>query len=122
MFGMVKKLPPGKVASIIVSSGDCLEPGALVLGRAASAKDGKFFIETFPRWGSDITLCAAIEPEPGKPATVYARATGPFHAEGEGEVMFRDIEITLASGPARSFSNIITSAFPGQPAPHSHSH
>lgn len=103
MGGMVKGIPTGKFANIIVSDQDCLAPGARLLGRSGVTREGKFFYEVYTKWGSDLTVCIAVESEPGKPSTVYGKAPRALHAEAAGEVEFKDLEITIAPGPAHVF-------------------
>jgi hypothetical protein len=103
VFGVVKGAPKGKQVSLILSDQDCMADGARVVGRSGVSPEGKFFYEVFVKWGSDLTICAAVEPAPGKPSTLYGKAKGPFHAEATGEVMFSGIEIELTKGAPHAF-------------------
>ena len=60
-------------------------------------------IEVWPKWGSDVTICAAVDPQGGKPAEIYAKAKGTFHAEAVGEVTFNQVKIELAPAKAHKF-------------------
>jgi hypothetical protein len=103
MSGSVKGVPAGKFANLIISDEDCLSPTARIIGRSGVSAEGKFFYEVYVRWGTDLTICSAVEPVAGKPTTLYGKAAGPFHAEASGEVEFKKVEIVLAPGPAHSF-------------------
>ncbi len=109
MSGNVKGIPGGKTASVLISYGDCLDPKAPLLGRSATAAGGRFFLEVFTKWGADVTMCAAIEASPGQPSTLYAKA-GPFHAEAEGEVEFKNVEPMLKEGPPIAFPTRLATA------------
>jgi hypothetical protein len=113
VFGTLKLPPKVKAPGdlfVYVADNDCLAPDAHILGRTGSGPEGRMFIEVFTKWGADITICGALE-EPGKPARYYGKAEGKFHAEGEGEVMFRDVVVNLKAGPPRKFPQ------PGAPVP-----
>ena len=88
---------------VYVSQGDCLASGAEILGHIPASPSGSFVIEVFPKWGSDLTICAGAVPDgKGAAATYYGKAvskTGKFHAEAEGEVTFNDVKIPLVKGP-----------------------
>ncbi|MDW8283754.1 MAG: hypothetical protein RMK29_18785 [Myxococcales bacterium] len=101
-----RTVPKGTQATIVVAQGDCLAPDARVLGRARSAQDGRFFIEVFSDWGADLSVCAAVEPVEGQPVRVYGKAAGTFHAEAEGEVIFRDVRVELKPGPPHAFPKV----------------
>src|SRR5439155_22560543 len=85
-----------------VALGDCLAPSAKMLGFGGSCR-GRFFVEVFAPWGSDLTLCAASEPSPGAPSTLYGKAKIAMHAEHTGEVEFKDVVVELASAPPHPF-------------------
>jgi hypothetical protein len=102
MSGLVKEIPKGKFANLIISDEDCLSPTARIVGRSGVSVEGKFFYEVYVKWGTDLTICSAVEPGVGKPSTLYGKAKGPFHAEASGEVEFKNVEIVLAPGPAHA--------------------
>lgn len=108
-FGQVQpvdgKLPPPVV---FASYTDCLAPTAVNIGQTSAQADGKFFLEVFVKWGSDLTLCA-FQPQAGgadKPTKLYGKAAGPFHAEKTGEVEFKGVTIEMKSGTNRPFPKV----------------
>jgi hypothetical protein len=69
-----KALPEKVRVVVLVADNDCLASDAHVIGRALpSATTGKFSLEVFSRWGSDLTVCAAVEGKPGAPVSVYGK-------------------------------------------------
>ncbi|MCS6914984.1 MAG: hypothetical protein NZ890_17360 [Myxococcota bacterium] len=101
IFGQIRVPPSIKARGhlvVHVSNEDCTKPGAVMLG-SAPAVDGHIAIEVFPRWGSDITICGALEEAPDRPVRFYGKAAGRFHAEAPGEVIFRDVVVELKKGP-----------------------
>ena len=96
------RTPPGTPnAETFVAIGDCLGGGKMV-GHGGTT-DGRFFVEVFVPWGSDLTLCAASRPGPGQPSTLYGKAKIPMHAEKTGEVEFKNVVVEVAKGPPKSF-------------------
>lgn len=108
-FGQVKPVDPKLPPPVVFASyTDCLAPTTRNIGQTSTQPDGKFFLEVFVKWGSDLTLCA-FQPAAGgeeKPTKLYGKAAGPFHAEKEGEVEFKDVQIELKSGTARTFPRV----------------
>lgn len=108
LYGKVT-LPPGTKAkghlAVHFSNGDCMK-GDPILSSSAVSDAGTFGAEIFPKWGTDLTICAVLEETPGKPVRYYAKATGTYHAEAMGEVMYRDIAIELKEGPPRKFPTV----------------
>jgi len=105
-FGSVKynkPLPPGQKFWVYAVQGDCLAKNPHVLGATPVNPEGRFGHEVFSAWGVDLSFCAGLAESAYKPLTVYGKATGKYHAEAEGEVVFRDIEITAKPGPIRTF-------------------
>lgn len=105
-----KKAPPPLT---FVAIGDCLAPSPQIVGFGGSTF-GRFFVEVFVPWGSDLTICAASESKPGGPSTLYGKAALVMHAEKGGEVEFHDVKIDVAPGPPRTFEHY--SGPPRQPA------
>ncbi|MGZ3416986.1 MAG: hypothetical protein ACXWUG_06290 [Polyangiales bacterium] len=106
IFGKVKlpkDLPPKSRVVVYVAQNECLADDASILGHIPTAESGQFVIEVWPKWGTDITICAAVDPGEGKPTTKYGKAKGPFHAEALGEVTFNNLEIELATGKPHTF-------------------
>jgi len=99
---------PATAPLTFVALGDCLSPDARLLGQAGSTR-GRFFIEVFAPWGSDLTLCAASESTPGAPSTLYGKAPGILHAAATGEVEFKDLVVELTPGPPHRFSHQVAS-------------
>lgn len=99
-----KPLPAGQRFYIFIAQGDCLAKDAHILAATpVNNETSRFFYEVFPKWGSDLSLCAAAVTAPDQPATLYGKATGKYHAEATGEVTFEQIVITPKPGPARTF-------------------
>ena len=102
-----KDAPKGKIV-VYVAQDDCLSDKAQTLGHIPAQASGGFVIEVFPKWGTDVTICAALENADGT-SEYYAKAVnkengGKFHAEADGEVTFNDIKITLKKGVPRKFA------------------
>lgn len=113
VFGRVD-IPKGTPGSgfVFVAQDDCLSPTANMLGHAPVKPDGGFFIEIFPKWGTDITICAAFE-KPDGTTELYGKAVnkdngGKFHAESKGEVEFEGVTVALKKGPSRKFARAAT--------------
>lgn len=100
---MPKNLPKGAEVVVFVAQNDCLADDAQILGHSEVGSDGNLVIEVFPKWGTDVTICAAVVPGEGKPSVSYGKAKGKFHAEAEGEVTFNDVTIDLAPGKPHVF-------------------
>ncbi len=92
-----------------VAIGDCLDPAAKVLGRDfVNKQDGKWFIEVFPPCGTDLTVCASLEPAtamPNAPGETrrYGKLDRLLHAQGVGEIEFKELAVPLSDGPPRTF-------------------
>jgi|GEM_PF-2217023 len=104
-FGQVKPVEAGKTPPVVFASlsPDCLAPAPMNIGQSSTQPDGKFFLEVFVKWGSDITLCAYQPTGEDKPAKLYGKAAGPFHAEKEGEIEFKNVTIEMKAGAPRPF-------------------
>lgn len=103
-FGQVKPVENTKLTPVVFASyDDCLSPAPRNIGQSSTQPDGKFFLEVFVKWGSDLTLCAYQPTAGDKPTKLYGKAAGPFHAEKEGEVEFKNVTIDLKAGTARPF-------------------
>jgi hypothetical protein len=73
----------------------------------AATATGSFAIEVFPKWGTDVTICGALE-DASANALWYGKAKsaepgGVFHAEHTGEVTFNNVVISLVKGPSHKF-------------------
>jgi hypothetical protein len=125
IFGKVnlpQGLKKGQQVIVYVAQDDCLSDNAQILGHVnAGAGDGAIVIEVFPKWGTDITICAGVDEGEGKPTTRYGKAKGTFHAEAEGEVTFADVKIDITQGKPHVFpkdaSDVKPSKMPSGAAP-----
>lgn len=107
----IDKLPPKHRFWIFVAQGkaDCLDPAAYIIGRTVVSQTGEFSFEVFSDWGQDITFCAAALPGldkaegMDKPSKLYGKATGSYHAEATGEIVWKSIDIAVKPGPAHVF-------------------
>lgn len=82
-----------------ISEGDCLAPGAQ-MAASLPAPNGIFAAEFFPRLGSDLTLCGALEEAPGRPVRYYGKAAGKYHVDPTAdEVEWKGVSIELKQGP-----------------------
>jgi hypothetical protein len=81
------------VAAMIVAVGDCLAPGAKVLG-TATARDGRWAVEVFAPWGSDLSVCATGQ------NGARAKAKKRIHAEAAGEIIVGGVDVVLPGGDA----------------------
>lgn len=97
--------------------GDCLGKNPHVLGVTPVNPEGGFGFEVYSSWGADLSFCAGLASAADQPVTIYGKAPGKFHAEAEGEVVFRGIEITPKPGASRTFP-AAKPAFEGAPAGH----
>lgn len=117
IFGKVvfpQGLPKGKKAKVYVAQDDCLSDNAQILGHTDAGIDGSIVIEVFPKWGTDITICAGLDEGEGKPTTLYGKAKGKFHAEAEGEVTFADVKVELQKGKPHVFPKDATDVKPSK--------
>ena len=105
------KLPPKHRFWIFVAQGkaDCLDPAAHIIGRTVTSATGEFSFEVFSDWAQDITFCAAALPGQeqaegmDKPSTLYGKASGSYHAEAMGEIVWKQIDVVVKPGPAHVF-------------------
>lgn len=114
IFGKVNNMPKGKKVVVYVAQDDCLSDKAQILGHADVGTDGGIVIEVFPKWGTDVTICAGVDEGEGKPTTMYGKAKGTFHAEEEGEVTFADVKIDLEKGKPHVFPKDATDVKPSK--------
>ena len=94
IFGSIAGKPESGKLVIYVAIGDCLADDANMLERVPGGEI--YMIEVFAPPGSDLTVCAAVDPDHGRPPQLYGKWKQSLRAEGEGEVMFHDINIKLA--------------------------
>lgn len=97
------RLPPGARGQVrvYITAGECFAAGAVALSEQRPSTD-TFADEVFVKQGTGLWLCAALvdrRAEQAGRATIYGVAPGvPFLGKGIGEVVFNDVEITLAKG------------------------
>lgn len=106
VFGTVnlpKDLKKDEKVVVYVAQDDCLSDNPQILGHVNAGSDGAIVIEVFPRWGTDVTICAGVDEGEGKPTTRYGKAKGTFHAEADGEITFADVKIDLEKGKPHVF-------------------
>lgn len=114
IFGKVNNMPKGKKVIVYVAQDDCLSDNAQILGHVDAGAEGSIVIEVFPKWGTDVTICAGVDEGEGKPTTMYGKAKGTFHAEEEGEVTFADVKIDLQKGKPHVFPKDATNVKPSK--------
>ncbi len=95
---------PNESRYIYVATGDCLNPTGIMRGRELVPESGSFFIEVFPPCGSDLTVCATIEANGPdmhlpKPTSRYGKLDRVLHADGAGEIEFKDLHLQVGSAP-----------------------
>jgi hypothetical protein len=106
-----KALPEKSRVVVLVADNDCLAPDAHIIGRSLPApRSGRFSIEVFSRWGSDLTICAAVEGKAGKPVSVYGKWNKSIHAEKAGEIVVSDVTIALERGEPRTLAPVSAEA------------
>lgn len=94
MGGRVQETVSGnRMIAVYVSPDDCAQPGARIVDRAAARGDGGFFAEAWVPCGTQLTLCAAVEPRAPfdgqpKPARRWGKLDKPLLAQGQGEIEF----------------------------------
>ncbi len=110
IFGSVKGAPAKARLVVYVAQNDCLADDAQILGHLdllqtdPNSKDPpKYMIEVFPKWGTDVTICAAAYIDNATTTEHFGKAKGKFHAEAEGEVTFNEVVIELTKGKAKAF-------------------
>ena len=94
--------PKGDANYVFVAMGDCLAPDPRVIGWGGNT-NGRFFVEVFVPWGSDISLCAVSMAPPGQPSALYGKAATPMRAEAEGEIEFKNLVVALRPAPPHRF-------------------
>ena len=95
-------LPAGLTYWVYVADGDCLAKNAQILGTMRGSETGGFNIEVFSRQGADLTVCGAAAKTPESPTTLYGKLGRKLHAQGQGEVIFEKLQLTLKPGPAHT--------------------
>lgn len=95
-------LPRGKLVAMI-AQGDCLEASAKILRRVPITDEGSFFTVVLVAPPASLTVCAAAEPGPGRPATVYGKSAKPLAVGPKAAQEFRDVGVVLAASPPHQF-------------------
>jgi hypothetical protein len=104
------ELPPGPAPAarimIYVAAGDCLNDAAPLLRRLPASDNRTFFGVVTAHRSSQLSICAAAEPGPGKPAHLYGRAEDPLRIDRQAtaDPSFHDIKVTLREGPPHRFA------------------
>ncbi len=92
---------------IYFAIGDCLDANAKMVYRGLGSEEGNFFGEVFVPCGVDLTVCGSLEPRSletnSKPTTRYGKVDKSFHAEGVGEIEFRNLIVPLKPNAEKRF-------------------
>jgi hypothetical protein len=89
--------PAGQAGTVTiwVTDDECWKPGAKSFG--SSTLNGKsYFVEVFVPQGTKLWVCAALVPPKGPIVWSGAAKGAPFIGQGQGEVEFGNIDVTLA--------------------------
>lgn len=100
-------LPPGPLPKerlmVYVTLRDCLNDASPLLRRLPASDNRNYFIAVIAPRGSSLSVCAAAEPGPGKPAHLYGRARQTLQLKQTADQSFSAVDVTLAEGPPRRF-------------------
>lgn len=100
-------LPPGPLPKerlmAYVTLRDCLNDASPLLRRLPASDNRNYFIAVIAPRGSSLSVCAAAEPGPGKPAHLYGRASQTLQLKQTADQSFSAVDVTLAEGPPRRF-------------------
>ena len=100
-------LPPGPLPKerlmVYVTLRDCLNDASPLLRRLPASDNRNYFIAVIAPRGSSLSVCAAAEPGPGKPAHLYGRASQTLQLKQTADQSFSAVDVTLAEGPPRRF-------------------
>ena len=101
------ELPPGPLPKerlmVYVTLRDCLNDASPLLRRLPASDNRNYFIAVIAPRGSSLSVCAAAEPGPGKPAHLYGRASQTLQLKQTADQSFSAVDVTLAEGPPRRF-------------------
>ena len=100
-------LPPGPLPRerlmVYVTLRDCLNDASPLLRRLPASDNRNYFVAVIAPRGSSLSVCAAAEPGPGKPAHLYGRASQPLQLTQAADQTFGAVDVTLAEGAPRRF-------------------
>lgn len=88
---------------VYVTTGDCLAANSNLLTRIPATDKNLFFLQVLASVGDQLSLCAALEPAPGRPASLYGQASARFTLQKSGDTTWHDVSISLKNGPAHLF-------------------
>ncbi|HMU39460.1 MAG TPA: hypothetical protein PKE31_10640 [Pseudomonadota bacterium] len=89
--------------SVIVSVGDCSEPGSQLLRRVPLGDGGGFFVVVMASPGQALSVCAASEPAPGLPTPLWAKSE-PILVKTAKDQSKGDLALTLRSAEPKRFA------------------
>ena len=97
--------PPKERLMVYVTLRDCLNDASPLLRRLPASDNRSYFVAVIAPRGSSLSVCAAAEPGPGKPAHLYGRATKTLQLQQTVDQAFSAVDITLAEGPSCRFAS-----------------
>jgi hypothetical protein len=101
------ELPPGASPKerliVYITLRDCLNDASPLLRRLPVSDNRTFFAAVMAPLGRSLSVCAAAEPAPGKPAHLYGRASKSLPIQMQSDQAFGDIVVTLSENSPRSF-------------------
>ncbi|HRI54654.1 MAG TPA: hypothetical protein PLW65_31170 [Pseudomonadota bacterium] len=95
--------PPKERLMVYVTLRDCLNDASPLLRRLPASDNRNYFIAVIAPRGSSLSVCAAAEPAPGKPAHLYGRASQTLQLKQTADQSFSAVDVTLAEGQPRRF-------------------
>ena len=100
------EFPPGvqpkERLMVFIAARDCLNDASPLLRRLPISDNRTFFAAVMVPQGSALSVCAAAEPAPGKPAHLYGQAAL-LRIQKAADQTFRELKITLGENSPRSF-------------------
>ena len=105
------EFPPGvqpkERLMVFIATRDCLNDASPLLRRLPISDNRTFFAAVMVPQGSTLSVCAAAEPAPGKPAHLYGQAAALSITKAADQTI-RDLKITLSENTPRSFATKIS--------------
>ena len=102
--------PPAGKLFVFVSHGDCLDVSAKPLRRMPATEDGAFLLHTLAVPGSELSVCAALEPVTTRGdatlAVFYGQAATRIRVEKTDDLVLHDLQVPLRAGPPRRFAQV----------------
>lgn len=100
--------PPAGKPYVFVSHGDCLDASAKPLRRMPVTEDGAFLLHTLATPGSELSVCAVLEPVTTRGdstlAAFYGQAATRIRVEKTDDLVVHDLQVPLRPGPPRRFA------------------